>query len=449
MKTRDLVALSSRGESSKLTKFFIARDMAVTVWGRYKSYRVEQARRNLYYVSIEEDEDLYERVQNKLIKEIDPRDRHSLIAFTRNEWDNLLDTQHMQLMFTHDEKFSTTVDIAGFTIPVRVTRMSEKDTLGVGEPTSLFRQLLNIRSFEGTAVAPTEDVASLETYARMSFTNRLVFTCKSVEQRDAVVDWITEVADAMSKVKRQSRFFVASSTGHWNRRSVLPGRRMDTVILPGNDTQRITEDVEFFLSQKLRYRDMGIPWHHGYLFHGPPGTGKTSVASGIATETDSDVYYIPLKAVENDSKLQDLISSISSERAVLLLEDIDIAHAARDRDDAQHGVTMQGLLNALDGVATPEGLISIMTTNNRTVLDPALVRSGRVDFEIEIGYLQEDQLDAMVRRFHGHPHDLPPIVGDVPPSDIVGVFKDTTDCDEVVKKLHAILTEKAYERATA
>lgn len=66
-------------------------------------------------------------------------------------------------------------------------------------------------------------------------------------------------------------------------------------------------------------------------------------------------------------------------------------------------VTLSGLLNALDGVASSEGRIVFMTTNYLERLDAALIRPGRVDLKEYIGYCTEDQLEQMYRRFYNGP----------------------------------------------
>eukprot|EP00744_Colponema_vietnamica_P037728 GILI01069207.1.p1 GENE.GILI01069207.1~~GILI01069207.1.p1 ORF type:complete len:165 (-),score=18.35 GILI01069207.1:107-601(-) len=78
------------------------------------------------------------------------------------------------------------------------------------------------------------------------------------------------------------------------------------------------------------------------------------------------------------------------------MEDIDRAFSNDSR------VTMSGLLNALDGVAAQEGRLVFMTTNHVERLDPALIRPGRADIKLEIGYLTTQQsYDVFVKFFPG------------------------------------------------
>src|SRR5262249_56964143 len=75
----------------------------------------------------------------------------------------------------------------------------------------------------------------------------------------------------------------------------------------------------------------------------------------------------------------------------LLIEDVDCAFGAKRSAKDETGVTLSGLLNALDGVSSREGRILFLTTNHPEKLDPALVRPGRVDRKVELGYATPDQ----------------------------------------------------------
>jgi chaperone BCS1 len=141
-----------------------------------------------------------------------------------------------------------------------------------------------------------------------------------------------------------------------------------------------------------------MSWHRGYLLYGPPGTGKTSIAWALAHHFALDLWYMPLADIEKDQELIRLVSNVKP-RSMLLLEDIDVFHAAKVRED-DNGVSMSGLLNSLDGVATPHGLITVMTTNDRSMLDDALVRPGRIDRTEEIGLLDDDQGMRLLQLFY-------------------------------------------------
>lgn len=157
---------------------------------------------------------------------------------------------------------------------------------------------------------------------------------------------------------------------------------------------------------------------------GDPGTGKSSTASALADEFKMDVYYIPLTVIESDEYLQDAFSNIPP-RSMVVLEDIDIhdSTSSRDVDNPRSGVSMQGLLNVLDGQVAPHGVITIMTTNHLSDLDEAIIRPGRVDVLEEINAIDDFQLRNIVTTVI--PKDLPTIQvkDNVSSATVIGIFR--------------------------
>jgi chaperone BCS1 len=144
---------------------------------------------------------------------------------------------------------------------------------------------------------------------------------------------------------------------------------------------------------------LGIPWRRGYLLHGPPGTGKTSVAYALAGELQLKLCTLSLTNPKlNDHSIADLLQR-TPPRSLILIEDIDAFFNAREKQDARIEVSFSGLLNALDGVAAQEGRIIVLTTNHRERLDPALIRPGRIDVAVELGNATADQVRRLFLRF--------------------------------------------------
>lgn len=225
------------------------------------------------------------------------------------------------------------------------------------------------------------------------------FTSPSLAARDALHDWLTGLVRQVRAAKPPMR--IASVWGHWEHRGDVPHRALDTVVLAAGQKEQLVADVARFLESEPVYARLGVPFHRGYLLHGPPGTGKTSVAKALAAHFGLGLFYVPLADMRGDADLLRLVTDVPA-RSILLLEDVDVNTAATERTDDTQRASLSALLNALDGVFTPHGLIKVLTTNNRSVIDDAVLRKGRVGLELELGLCTMEQLDGLWRLAYGH-----------------------------------------------
>ena len=231
----------------------------------------------------------------------------------------------------------------------------------------------------------------------------------------------------------------------WSRITAKQKRALDTVILEGEQKQKIIADITEYMDSETQdfYAQHGIPYRRGYLFHGPPGVGKTSFALALAAKFGLDVYVLSLTDKSlSDSSMLTLLTQLPA-RALLLLEDIDTAGLNRNTREAKAAlvrrklglspktdkdqdkqenedaeklgaladasgedtgrVTLSGLLNAIDGVASPEGHILIMTTNKPDDLDDALVRAGRISVRVAFKNASRVQARELFERMYIKP----------------------------------------------
>jgi chaperone BCS1 len=182
-------------------------------------------------------------------------------------------------------------------------------------------------------------------------------------------------------------------------------RPLSSVVLAPGVKGLVVNDLHNFLSSSDWYHDRGIPYRRGYLLHGPPGTGKSSLVQALAAEIGYAICVLNLSERGlTDDRLCHLLANMP-ERSLALLEDVDAAFSRRTQTDEEGyrgaNVTFSGLLNALDGVASSEERVIIMTTNHVERLDAALVRPGRVDVRVEIGYATPEVVAEMGERFYG------------------------------------------------
>jgi mitochondrial chaperone BCS1 len=171
-------------------------------------------------------------------------------------------------------------------------------------------------------------------------------------------------------------------------------RRRETLAIDSSTETRLFNDLDRFLNSRDIYRQRGIPWRRGYLLYGPPGTGKSSLIQAIASHYDRQLVSLSLTDM-NDSALLRAWSEITA-TSVIALEDIDSVFNGRQ---PLGELSFSALLNTLDGAGAVEGSISILTTNHRDRLDPALIRPGRCDLEVKLGYLTAESCIKMFECF--------------------------------------------------
>ena len=282
----------------------------------------------------------------------------------------------------------------------------------------------------------------------------------------------------------------------------------------GNKTidqaEHLLEDAREFLESERWYTERGIPYRRGYLLHGIPGGGKSSLVAAVASELKLPIYMLQLSnEFLSDDALQRLFQTMTLNPSIVLLEDIDAAsdlvrsrssdninsnesnaiecsksstrndevesenskavegkqyhdkYGEVNKDNARNNgtddgnkdntstkmintaqsdnksddnnrneranmmmlqimkqqqedtkksreeekkrnrkLTLSGLLNALDGPTATTGRLLFMTTNYINKLDPALIRSGRIDYEIEFKPVLPSQIKRLFQRFY-------------------------------------------------
>ena len=187
---------------------------------------------------------------------------------------------------------------------------------------------------------------------------------------------------------------------YWETIEKRPMRNLSTIYLGGLE-HKIHEKIQNFLSEdtKKLYYDLGIPYKQNILFHGYPGTGKSSLIFSLASELNMNVALLHFVASMNDLDFMRAMRRIP-ENTILVLEDIDVLFESRKKNDEnKSGISFSGLLNSLDGLSHVDNQIIFMTTNCKMVLDKALVRPGRIDMDVEFKYSTKVQIKTMFEKF--------------------------------------------------
>ncbi|KAJ3278712.1 hypothetical protein HK104_002083, partial [Borealophlyctis nickersoniae] len=188
--------------------------------------------------------------------------------------------------------------------------------------------------------------------------------CLSYDGADAMDVLKTAVEKAMEEKyetqESKTHIFIAGWDS-WRKACSRPPRTRESVILKAGVMEDLIADIERFFTSEPWYRECGVPYRRGYLLHGPPGTGKTSLILAIAGHFNLSVCIVHLASSGmTDSRLCSLLAN-SPPSSILLLEDVDVAMkpstTSSTPDDPSAGggggggdtsLTLSGLLNALD-----------------------------------------------------------------------------------------------------
>ncbi|XP_066312203.1 AAA-ATPase At3g50940-like [Miscanthus floridulus] len=230
----------------------------------------------------------------------------------------------------------------------------------------------------------------------------------------AYLPFVMARVEAMARDRRQAKVY-SNEWGMWRTVRLRNASTFATLAMDAALRQDVLDDLDRFLGQREYYERTGRAWKRGYLIHGPPGTGKSSLVAAISSHLHFDVYDLDLGAVRSNTELRKLLIRMKN-RSILLIEDVDCASVAvlRREDDGgsdassqqapkHHKVTLSGLLNMVDGLWSSSGheRILIFTTNHVDRLDPALIRPGRMDKHIHMGYCGFGAFKELTAIYHG------------------------------------------------
>ena len=181
----------------------------------------------------------------------------------------------------------------------------------------------------------------------------------------------------------------------------------DDVAGADEEKEELKEVVEFMRAPK-RFTEMGARIPKGVLLVGPPGTGKTLLAKAVAGEAKVPFFsisgsdFVEMFVGVGASRVRDLFTTAKKcAPAVVFIDEIDAVGRQRGaglgggHDEREQ--TLNQLLVEMDGFEKNQGVIVIAATNRPDILDPALLRPGRFDRQVRVGYPDTKGREAILR----------------------------------------------------
>lgn len=178
-----------------------------------------------------------------------------------------------------------------------------------------------------------------------------------------------------------------------------PKQDISTVIIPDSTKRKILNGLDTFINSEDYYIKNYIPYQYGILLYGPPGTGKTSLIRAIAGYLNRDIIIADCVNTFKRANIQ------FTPNDIIVLEEVDtIGLKNRDEEESELADIMTKnllgkILTEMDGIQTNHGRVLIMTTNHIEDIDKSLLRPGRIDCCIEVGYLTNETFFKMLDKF--------------------------------------------------
>jgi hypothetical protein len=189
---------------------------------------------------------------------------------------------------------------------------------------------------------------------------------------------------------------------------------IDTLYLRKKDMFQLKSVLNNFSNCSEIYEELGIRKKLGLMFHGCPGTGKSTSIVTIASYLKKNIYYVNMNTIKTNNELQmifDYVLKNSSKAGIIVIEEIEKQtnivfkdHRAEDEtmtdvlSKKEGKLNLSCLLNLLDGTLSRDETVYIMTTNHIDKLEPALFRSGRIDKIIEFKKCDKYQIELIYER---------------------------------------------------
>ena len=255
---------------------------------------------------------------------------------------------------------------------------------------------------------------------------------------------------------REKRILIANDTVEFSRAAFQSNKAPSNVF--GAAPRAVFDRVDFFLQRRSWYAAKGVPYQLGILLSGVSGAGKTSTVKAVANSARRHIVNVDCKHLVRSDQFKALFfddqlfiagespCKVPIAERLIVLEEVDqmpcfLKRRFAPRDDPlDNELCISDVLTTLDGAREASGRMFVLTTNHPEVLDPAVLRPGRVDVHARFELADE----ALIRSIYSGLLEADPTALQVPP-EVVGRLSPATVTQIVLKKAYEPTTDVAAE----
>ena len=245
-----------------------------------------------------------------------------------------------------------------------------------------------------------------------------------IMSKTATLDTLKEYAEFICNTSKPDTSIITiykikvtnyEKTSHveWETVYIKTNKNLKNTIVPENIEKELFHDIRDFCKNEEWFSKKGIPYKRGYILYGPPGTGKTSIIKAIANMYQLPIFNLDLSSIKTNTDMLKLVTEINyiakNKKYIVTIEDIDrcpiFSTNSYDRryQLPDNTLTVDCLLNVLDGIIETHGRLFFLTANNMSVFNnikDVLFRPGRIDKQLNIGYCTKPQITKIISNFY-------------------------------------------------
>ena len=223
-----------------------------------------------------------------------------------------------------------------------------------------------------------------------------------------------DYVDEMIFKKKTQYYYYDTSSKKWIGTKINVNKTFETLFLDDIIKNKLINDIQNFVNNNKKYEHLGIPHKLGYLLHGMPGNGKSSLVYVLSKTYNKSIYKVNLSVSKSTfiNQIQEI-----PQGSIVIFEDIDTCPISNDRTIAKElpekdqkeyldKFVLGDILEILDGYCFLEDCIIITTTNHIDKLDSALIRSGRMDHKLEFNNATPTQIFQIIKYYYKKDIDI-------------------------------------------